>query len=247
MALNAKQTRFVNEYLKDLNATQAAIRAGYSKKTAQVQSARLLSNVMVREFLSQKMQKRGEKTGITQEKVLERLWMIATANPNELVEYRRRCCRHCFGIDHLYQWKDEAEMFKSVAEASDPDSVTEEGGFGFDSTLRPHPKCPACYGEGFGSVHANDSRDVSPAALALYAGVKQTKEGFEIKMHDQLAALEKVAKHLGMFNDKLEQPIDEAMKKIDLERKKIELERLKAGGGTSMEEVLRELIGKLPG
>jgi hypothetical protein len=42
-----KQRRFVDEYLVDLNATQAAIRAGYSPRTAQEQSSRLLSNVMV--------------------------------------------------------------------------------------------------------------------------------------------------------------------------------------------------------
>lgn len=47
MTLTAKQERFVAEYLVDLNATQAAIRAGYSEKTAQEQSSRLLSNVMV--------------------------------------------------------------------------------------------------------------------------------------------------------------------------------------------------------
>ena len=45
--LTPKQQRFVDEYLIDLNATQAAIRAGYSPKTAQEQSSRLLSNVMV--------------------------------------------------------------------------------------------------------------------------------------------------------------------------------------------------------
>nr|PZN74803.1 MAG: terminase small subunit [Pseudomonadota bacterium] len=48
MALTPKQARFVAEYLKDLNATQAAIRAGYSKRSAQEQSSRLLSNDMVR-------------------------------------------------------------------------------------------------------------------------------------------------------------------------------------------------------
>lgn len=42
-----KQARFCEEYMIDLNATQAAIRAGYSPKTAQEQSARLLSNVML--------------------------------------------------------------------------------------------------------------------------------------------------------------------------------------------------------
>ena len=42
-----------------------------------------------------------------------------------------------------------------------------------------------------------------PASQVLYAGVKQTKDGLEIKMHDQQKALENVARHLGMFQDKL--------------------------------------------
>ena len=51
--LTDKQRRFVEEYLIDLNATQGAIRAGYSKKTAQEQSSRLLSNVMVQDAIAQ--------------------------------------------------------------------------------------------------------------------------------------------------------------------------------------------------
>src|SRR5262249_53478937 len=47
--LTPKQERFVQEYLVDLNATQAAIRAGYSKKTATEQASRLLTNVKVSE------------------------------------------------------------------------------------------------------------------------------------------------------------------------------------------------------
>jgi len=46
-SLTLKQPRFVAEYLKDLNATQAAIRAGYSRKTAEVQGSRLLRNALV--------------------------------------------------------------------------------------------------------------------------------------------------------------------------------------------------------
>lgn len=45
----------------------------------------------------------------------------------------------------------------------------------------------------------------------LYAGVKQTQGGFEVKMHDQLAALQSVARHLGMFNDKVKVDLDGSM------------------------------------
>jgi len=52
MALTAKKQRFVDEYLIDLNATQAAIRASYSQKTAASQGERLLRNVEVRKYLA---------------------------------------------------------------------------------------------------------------------------------------------------------------------------------------------------
>lgn len=80
MALNAKQRRFVDEYLIDLNATQAATRAGYSAKTAQEQSSRLLSNVMVQSALSERMKDRESRTEITQDKVLAELAKIGFAD-----------------------------------------------------------------------------------------------------------------------------------------------------------------------
>ena len=77
MKLNPKQTRFVQEYLIDLNATQAAIRAGYSKKTADTQGPRLLGNVGVASAIQEAMKKCEEKTGITQERILNELAIIA--------------------------------------------------------------------------------------------------------------------------------------------------------------------------
>ena len=65
-----KQAAFVREYLIDLNATQAAIRAGYSAKTAAEQSVRLLKNVKIQGMVHEEMLKRSEKTEITAEYVL---------------------------------------------------------------------------------------------------------------------------------------------------------------------------------
>lgn len=68
--MTPKQERFVQEYLVDLNATQAAIRAGYSAKTANEQGARLLTNVSVRSAIQKAMDARSERTGITADYVL---------------------------------------------------------------------------------------------------------------------------------------------------------------------------------
>ena len=69
--LTAKQQRFVEEYLIDLNATQAAIRAGYSPKTANEQGARLLANASVQEAIAKAMAERSRRTGISQDRVIQ--------------------------------------------------------------------------------------------------------------------------------------------------------------------------------
>lgn len=78
--LSPKQEKFVQEYLIDLNATQAAIRAGYSEKTAQEQSSRLLSNVMVKAAISAAKNDRNERVKVDQDYVL-----------NKIVETVERC------------------------------------------------------------------------------------------------------------------------------------------------------------
>ena len=80
MALTDKQRLFCEEYLIDLNATQAAIRAGYSERTAAAQAARLLTNVKVQEYIQKRKRDRVERTEITQDRVLQELAVIAFSN-----------------------------------------------------------------------------------------------------------------------------------------------------------------------
>lgn len=77
MTLNPKRQRFIAEYLVDLNATQAAIRAGYSRKTAEVQGCRLLRNVQIQDAIAVSQRQRAERTGITQDRVLAELELLA--------------------------------------------------------------------------------------------------------------------------------------------------------------------------
>jgi phage terminase small subunit len=77
--LNDKQARFVAEYLVDLNATQAAIRAGYSAKTARQQASELLAKPDIAQAVARAQEKRAQRTGITAEKVLEDIERIADA------------------------------------------------------------------------------------------------------------------------------------------------------------------------
>ena len=212
--LNARDKRFVDEYIIDLDPQRAAIAAGYSATVARTKAYLWVSNSktkpLVFDAVQKAMEKRSERTKITADMVLQRYWMMATADPNEIMQVRRLCCRHCYGKDHRYQWKDEAEyervcneIREEAGEGETPDLPSDDGGYGFDPTLSPHAKCPKCFGEGHADAFFQDTRNLSPAAKVLYAGVKLTQNGMEVKTHDQKAALDQIARHLGMFNDKL--------------------------------------------
>lgn len=88
--LTEKQKRFCDEYLIDLNATQAAIRAGYSDKTATEQGARLLTNVKVQEYIQERKADRVERTEITQDMVLRELAAIAFAKATDYAKVIER-------------------------------------------------------------------------------------------------------------------------------------------------------------
>ena len=82
--LNIKQQIFVDEYMKDSNATQAAIRAGYSEKTAYSQGQRLLKHVEVAEAVMTAKRKRSERTKIDADWLLTRLADEAEADVADL-------------------------------------------------------------------------------------------------------------------------------------------------------------------
>lgn len=74
--LSARQQRFVDEYLVDLNATQAAIRAGYAERGARVQGCRLLAQPNVDAAIQRGAAKRQRRTEIDQDRVLKELAAI---------------------------------------------------------------------------------------------------------------------------------------------------------------------------
>jgi len=85
-ALTEKQARFVAEYLIDLNATQAAIRAGYSPRTAEQQGSRLLGYAKVRAAVQKAQAERAERTEINADWVLSRLAQEATADLSDILD-----------------------------------------------------------------------------------------------------------------------------------------------------------------
>ena len=71
--LNQKQKRFITEYIKNPNATQAAINAGYSKDTAGEQGCRLLKNVKIGEAIREKLNREDSQATITIEEIVNGL------------------------------------------------------------------------------------------------------------------------------------------------------------------------------
>ncbi|QLB63472.1 terminase small subunit [Paraburkholderia caribensis] len=86
MKLTHKQERFVAEYLLDLNATQAAIRAGYSAKTAEQQAVRLMKSAHVQTAIQAKNARHLAKLDVTVERVLKERARLAFFDPRKLFD-----------------------------------------------------------------------------------------------------------------------------------------------------------------
>lgn len=130
--LTPKQARFVDEYLVDLNATQAAIRAGYSAKTAEWIGPQLLGKTHVAEAVAERMKARSERTEITQDRVLAELAKIAFADQRAVMEWGPNGVRL---RDSTLLSDDEAAIVSEVSE-----SVTASGG---TLKLKTHDKVGA--------------------------------------------------------------------------------------------------------
>jgi Terminase small subunit len=82
--LGLRQEHFVEEYLVDLNATQAALRAGYSPKTAEAQGSRLLSHVKVQRAITARMAERSKRTEVAADRALLEIARIAFSDLRRL-------------------------------------------------------------------------------------------------------------------------------------------------------------------
>ena len=140
--MTPKQARFVKEYLIDLNATQAAIRAGYAPANANVEGSRLLANANIRDAIASAQAARCQRLEITADRVVQEYARVAFANMGDYLT---------FGPD--------GPVVRDLA------------------TLTPG-QCAAI-------------REVAQAHTGSGNGVR-------IRLHDKLAALAALARHLGL-------------------------------------------------
>jgi phage terminase small subunit len=149
MALTPKQQRFVQEYLVDSNASQAALRAGYSPNTAESQGCRLLKNAKVAAAIAEGQKKTADKLGVTAERVVAEMAKLAFGDVRALFD-------EAGNLKPPHEWGEEA-----AAIVAGLDVVTRNVGDG------------------------------------------EVEHVAKIKQWDKPKALEMLARHLGLFNDKL--------------------------------------------
>ncbi|MDE3913524.1 terminase small subunit [Klebsiella pneumoniae] len=223
--LTDQQRLFVAEYLKDNNATQAAIRAGYSKKTANEQGARLLAKVSIAQAIAQQQKASIVRTLGSADEVLEQMWRLATFDANQLSQYRRGSCRYCWGFGHQYQWRDAVEFDEAGEEAKAKKRAAprDDGGYGYNHKREPNPHCPRCNGDGIGQPFFADTTKLPSDAARAYSGVKLGKNGVEITAISRERMFEAVAKRLGLVDSEFTQ----RLQLIEIERRQLEVEKLR--------------------
>ncbi|HHA1364194.1 TPA: terminase small subunit [Enterobacter hormaechei subsp. xiangfangensis] len=223
--LTAQQRRFVAEYLKDGNATQAAIRAGYSKKSAEQIGYQLLQKTSVAQAIAQQQKASIARTLGGADEVLAQMWQLATFDANQLSQYRRGACRYCWGFGHQYQWRDMVEFEEKRLEATERDKrePVDVGGYGYDHNKEPNPQCPRCNGDGIGHSYFPDTRKLPAVSRLAYSGVKVGKNGIEITAISRERMFEAVMKRLGLADSEFAQRLQQ----IEIERRQLEIEKLR--------------------
>lgn len=199
---------FIRRYLEIGNASQAYREAGYKDGPGTRQSAhRLLTSAYVQTRISEERQKLLAALDVKVEDVTRRLRDIAFADIANIVGMHFGACRFCYGIGHSYQWRTPREFKASLEEAryewaedrSKEAQISPAGGYGYDLNLTPNPNCPECDGIGIPIVVLKDTRLLTDAERAVFAGVVETRHGTHYRFHNQFKALKELAKRLGLY------------------------------------------------
>lgn len=159
---------------------------------------RLNRHPKVAQYVRQLQVATAKKLSVSREWLLEWWFLRMIYDPAEITRWAVGACRYCHGDGHNYHWR-EGEYFEAISEAEITKAPMPDcsGGFGYNSTTPPHPNCPRCDGKGVGRSSFADTSELSPAARAAFEGVKETRQGIEIKMADKAQAAEQFAKLSG--------------------------------------------------
>lgn len=214
--MKPSQIAFVEAYLTCFNGTRAwkAVYGAKTDNSAATCAAEALRKPHIRAYLVRRMKESFEDAESARDRLIQQFENMAYGDVNEIAQYRRECCRFCYGLDFKYQRTPqqerdalaqyEAVVREAVKANKSPPVYDPQGGVGFDPRREPNPDCPECFGEGEGKVTFSDTRHLSPAAQALYAGAEIGKDGIKVKTIAQDRARENLARILKLFEDKVE-------------------------------------------
>lgn len=169
MKLTPKQMRFVDEWLIDFNGKQAAIRAGYSAKTAEATAARLLRNVKVQAEISRRQKDLQRRTEVTQDRVVKELARIAFADATDYAQVETRTVEKDDGTEVSYQ----TVTLKNTAELSPEQRAAiagiKQGANGIEVKLCDKIKALELLGRHIGMF--NDKLEVKATVENPFAGL----------------------------------------------------------------------------
>jgi phage terminase small subunit len=208
-----KKRRFAEVFLQckqrglgDNTAKERAVAAaGYKTTHALMQADKLLQDPLVKATVEQAVRKHMERAEVNGEAIM-RYWLeIAMC---EIPWPLAGPCRHCWGIDHQYQYtqaeyrtamrKHTAEQLKKQPHNRVP--FDDLGGMGFDRTKKPHPYCPECHGEGRNYARTLDPDKLTEAQRHAIDEIKVGKDGsVSLKMRDRSRAMENLQQLMGLI------------------------------------------------
>lgn len=207
--LTKKEAEFVYHFLKTGNRVEAYRLAKYEGQgnTAYVGASRLYRKDKISKAIRVMGNRVRERYTAEMDEIVDQLVSITRADPNALTQYRRVNCRFCWGEDHRYQWRDDAEYDRAERKAAaDSKPPPDNGGIGFVSNMDPNPDCPRCNGEGEGEIKVADTRDLAGDEQTYFLGVKETKFGLEVITESKQAARAQLLKILDARKSKSTDP-----------------------------------------
>lgn len=219
--MTPRMEAFCRHLIADPTMTLVAAyrKAGYNTendRTAANRAAECRKNPLVEKRIRELLAERMQRVEIKADDVLRDIHAIATADVRKLVEFRRTCCRYCWGRGFRYHRtagemeRDREDHERRVDEwetsgrkGRSPGQFDEKGGTGYNAKADPNADCPECFGDGIGRTFVHDTRKLDAAAARLFAGIKESREGLEVKTLSQEKMVEMLARHTGLLEDKL--------------------------------------------
>lgn len=169
MKLPPMQDRFVDEWLIDFNGTQAAIRAGYSERSARSIAGRLLTKDNIQREISRRQKDLQRRTEVSQERVVKELARVAFADATDYVQVETRTVEKNDGTELSYQTVTLTETAELSADQRAAIAGIKQGANGVEVKLHDKIKALELLGRHIGMF--NDKLEVKATVDNPFAGL----------------------------------------------------------------------------